>query len=130
MRARGSQRDRGMNNERRTMVFGWSAALGLGLLGLSLWSVPQAGAAGLCGLEVFQFDPAIASRPSAVGGQVVEQRVGGQDVAPIGGNVLVPWALPVGLHLRPPMLHRFTLNRVNDFIFRRLSLQHLLARMA
>ena len=44
-------------------------------------------------------DPAIAPRPSAVGGQVVEQRTGGQDVAPIGGNVLVPQALPVGLHV-------------------------------
>ena len=43
-------------------------------------------------------NPAIASRPMAVGGQVVEQPMGGQDVAPIGGNVPVPWALPAGLH--------------------------------
>ena len=45
-----------------------------------------------------EMNPAIASRPLAVGGQVVEQPVGGQDVAPLGENVPMPGALPVGLH--------------------------------
>ncbi len=43
-------------------------------------------------------DPAIAPRPSAVGGTVVQQPMGGQDVAPTGAGVPVPRALPVGLH--------------------------------
>ena len=64
-------------------------------------------------------NPAIAPRPKAVGGTVVQQPVGGRDVAPIGAELSVPPAsldaardtfdlrrgilsgvegLPVGLH--------------------------------
>jgi len=57
-------------------------------------------------------DPVIAPRPSAVGGMVKQEQVGGRDVAPIGAGVQVPRAprpawydrrggLPVGLHIRP-----------------------------
>ncbi|MBI4340730.1 MAG: dehypoxanthine futalosine cyclase [Candidatus Omnitrophica bacterium] len=43
-------------------------------------------------------NPAIAPRPAAVGGMVVQQPTGGRDVAPIGAGVPVPGALPAGLH--------------------------------
>ena len=44
------------------------------------------------------FYPAIAPRPLAVGGTVVQQLMGGRDVAPLGADVRVPRAMPVGLH--------------------------------
>ncbi|MDP3703277.1 MAG: hypothetical protein Q8R78_02690 [Candidatus Omnitrophota bacterium] len=50
-------------------------------------------------------DPAIAPRPSAVGGTVEQEHSGGRDVAPIGAGVQVPRAVPVGLHY--PNLQRF-----------------------
>ena len=62
--------------------------------------------------EAMEMNPAIASRPLAVGGQVVEQRTGGQDVAPIGGNVPVPGARPVGLH--PAVASRPSLDVARD----------------
>ena len=43
-------------------------------------------------------NPASAPRPKAVGGTVVQQPVGGRDVAPIGAEQSVPRALPVGRH--------------------------------
>ena len=43
-------------------------------------------------------DPAIAPRPLAVGGMVVQQRMGGRDVAPLRADVRVSQAMPVGLH--------------------------------
>ncbi len=48
--------------------------------------------------------PAIAPRPSAVGGTLVQKRLGGRDVAPRGAGVRVPRALPVGLH-SPTAIH-------------------------
>ncbi len=49
-------------------------------------------------LNAVFLNPAIAPRPSAVGGTVVRQPMGGQDVAPTGAGLPVPRALPVGLH--------------------------------
>src|SRR3989338_4555550 len=37
----------------------------------------------------FAFDPATAPRPLAVGGTVVQQLMGGRDVAPVGADVRV-----------------------------------------
>ncbi|MBI4341119.1 MAG: BatA domain-containing protein [Candidatus Omnitrophica bacterium] len=42
--------------------------------------------------------PAIAPRPSAVGGTAVQQPTGGRDVAPIETGLPVPGAQPVALH--------------------------------
>ena len=42
--------------------------------------------------------PAIAPRPLAGGGKVVQQLMGGRDVAPLGTDVRVSQAMPVGLH--------------------------------
>src|SRR3989338_7066839 len=68
---------------------------------------------------LWTIDPAIALRPLAVGGTVVQQLMGGRDVAPLGADVRVsrdtrrvsgiqspkslrdfrgPRAMPVGLH--------------------------------
>ncbi|MDP3722501.1 MAG: GNAT family N-acetyltransferase [Candidatus Omnitrophota bacterium] len=49
-------------------------------------------------VRVAKINPAIAPRPSAVGGMVVQHPMGGRDVAPIGAEFPVPRALPVGLH--------------------------------
>ena len=51
--------------------------------------------------------PAVAPRPSAVGGMVVLSPMGGRDVAPLGAGALVPWALPVGLHWRVAFLYEW-----------------------
>ena len=50
--------------------------------------------------EFHSVNPVIAPRPSAVGGMVKQEQVGGRDVAPIGAGLQVPRALPVGLHKR------------------------------
>ena len=50
------------------------------------------------GSITFTVGPAIAPRPSAVGGTVEQEHSGGRDVAPIGAGVPVPRAVPVGLH--------------------------------
>src|SRR3989338_7460658 len=42
--------------------------------------------------------PAIAPQPLAGGGKVVQQLMGGRDVAPLGTDVRVSQAMPVGLH--------------------------------
>jgi len=65
-------------------------------------SSPEA-PAGVLNRRRGQLNPAIAPRPSAVGGMVVQQPMGGRDVAPIGAGLPVPRALPVGLH-RPVAL--------------------------
>ena len=43
-------------------------------------------------------NPAIAPWPSAVGGMVEQQQIGGRDVASIGAGLSVPRVLPVRLH--------------------------------
>ncbi len=48
--------------------------------------------------EILERNPAIAPRPKVLGDTVVQSRLGGQEVAPIGAELPLPQAHPVGLH--------------------------------
>ena len=74
----------------------------INLLGLAALASPAAPAGQpqqLAGEGAVSFNPAIAPRPLAVGDMVMPPPMGGRDVAPHGAGVLVPRALPVGLHV-------------------------------
>ena len=68
-----------------------------------------------------------AKQSPGVGGTVVQQLMGGRDVAPLGADVRVPRAMPVGLHMKSAP----ALIRTGDTRFRKPLLFHteLLGRL-